>query len=321
MRCLVTGGAGFIGFHLCQRLIESHDVMILDNFNSYYDVSLKEFNARELKNLGVVIVRENILNFNKIQDIMNKIDIVIHLAAQPGVRYSVDHPLEVYKINVDGTLNLLEAARRNNISLFVFASSSSIYGNCRELPIKEDHPTQPISPYGFSKLIGEKAIKFYNLYSNLPTVIFRFFSVIGARQRPDMGLYKFIFNILNNKPLTIFGDGNQTRDWSNVKNVVEVISKSIENPNVLNKTLNIGHGLKTSVNEIINILENKIGRKAKIINVSKNIAEPLNTQADINKIKNLLDYSPKYSLEEAIESEIDFIKSWKNILESKEPRT
>lgn len=310
MKCLVTGGIGFIGFHLCSKLIETHDVAVIDNLNPYYNLKIKNLNSKELKSLGVKVFNEDILNYTKIKEIMKGIDVVFHLAAQPGVRYSVDHPLKVYKINVEGTINLLQSAKENQISKFIFASSSSVYGNCTELPIKETTPTNPISPYGLSKLVAEKYVKFYEEFYNLPYVIFRFFTVVGARQRPDMGLFKFITNMLSDKEITIFGDGNQTRDWSNVKNVVDACLKALDNPEADNQTLNIGHGKRTSVNEIIGILENKLHKKAKLINVERKIVDPLDTQADISKIVSILGYKPTYSLEEAIEKEIEYIKEF-----------
>jgi nucleoside-diphosphate-sugar epimerase len=286
----------------------------MDNFNSFYNVRLKKLNGEELKQCGVKIIKADILNYNEVREIVKNMDVIFHLAAQPGVRYSLEHPLEVFKINVEGTVNLLQAIKEEKrISLFLYASSSSVYGNCTEFPIKETAPTHPISPYGLSKLVGEKYVKFYKEFYNLPTTILRFFTVTGARQRPDMGLYKFISNILYNKPITIFGDGSQTRDWSNVLNVVEACLKALDNPKGIGETFNVGHGKKTSVNKIIEILENAIGKKAEIVYEEKNLADPQDTQADISKITALLNFKPIYSLTEAIESEIEFIKNLSSI--------
>ncbi len=307
MKCLVTGGAGFIGFHLSSQLIKSYEVIVVDDFNPYYNVKLKEINAKELNDLGVEVINVDILKFDKIREITKKSEIVFHLAAQPGVRYSVDNPLRVHKINVEGTLNLLEAARKNNISLFVNVSSSSVYGNCTELPIKESTLKNPISPYGLSKLIGEYYVNFYYEFHNLPAINLRLFTVIGARQRPDMGLYKFIYSIIKDKNLTIYGDGNQTRDWSNVKNVVDACLKLLNKSDLAGNVFNVGHGKRTSVNKVIKILEEKIGKKAIISREQRNIADPLDTQADISKIMKYLDYKPKYSIVEAIEKEIEYV--------------
>ncbi len=308
LKCLVTGGIGFIGFNLCRKLIESHEVIALDNFNAYYDVKLKEMNKEDLVQKGIKVIKEDILNYEKVKRITKDIDIIFHLAAQPGVRYSLAHPLEVFKTNVDGTLNILECARKNKISRFIFASSSSVYGNSTELPLKEDSEVHPIAPYGLSKLVCENYIHFYYKHYNLPTVIFRLFSVVGERQRPDMGIYKFIINLLRDTPLTIFGDGTQTRDWCNVKNVVDAFIKAIDNPKIIGETLNIGHGERISVNKIIEIIENFIGKRAKRLYTKRNEADMLHTQADLSKITKLLNYQPKYSIEEGIKSEIEFIQ-------------
>ncbi len=312
----MTGGVGFIGFHLCNRLAQYHKVIVVDNFNSYYNPKLKEFNADELKRLGVEIVKEDILNYEKLSNIMENIDIVFHLAAQPGIRYSVENPQEIFKINTEGTLKVLEAAKKRNVSLFIFASSSSVYGNCTQFPIKESTGLNPISPYGLSKEIGERYIKYYSTNYKLPTVILRLFSVVGARQRPDMALSKFIFNLLNDKPLPLYGDGTQTRDWINVKNVVDIflkINEQWESVNITNDVFNIGNGIKTNLNNIIKILEKKIGKQAKIITTEKDPADILHMQADISKINNIFNYKPRYLLGEAIESEIEFINSWSGI--------
>lgn len=306
MKLLITGGAGFIGYHLCDEMVKENQVTIYDNINNYYNVKLKEKNLADLKKNGVNFIKGDILDAQKLLDSIKNYNCVIHLAAQPGVRYSSKFPLITNNINLNGTLNVLEAIRKNPEIKLIFSSSSSVFGDLGKKSINENLPRNPLSIYGISKYACEEYVKHYEKFYDLNIVSIRPFTVSGERQRPDMALFKFIDLMYNDREIIIFGDGNQTRDWGNVKNIIAAFKKCAELEDLKGQFFNIGNGKSFSVLELINLISKYLNKEPKLKFVEKSSIEPYHTLADISKAKTLLNYIPKFSFEDAIESEISF---------------
>lgn len=313
-KILVTGGAGFIGHHLIKYLLEKElNVVIYDCFSDYYSPILKWKNARDLEKLGAKIIDGNILNKKMLSRTLQreKIEKIIHLAAQPGVRYSTANPEMALRINVEGTSNILSASRENNISKVVITSSSSVFGNTIYMPIDENHPTNPVSFYGVSKLTTEGLVAVCNhLYPEFDTTIIRPFTVVGARQRPDMAINIFVSKVMNGESITVFGDGNQTRDWTHVENMAQAFYLALFKPQAKHQIFNIGAGTRISVNNMLEMVAEVTNNELEITYAEFNKADVKDTFANINKAKKLLGYKPKKTLYEAIE---DFARYWKNI--------
>lgn len=313
-KIMITGGAGFIGYHLSRYLLQKElEVIVYDNFSDYYSPILKWKNARDLKQLGVKIIQGDILDrrFLEKSITQNKIERIIHLAAQPGVRYSTQNPEMALKINVEGTSNVLSTSRENGVKRVVITSSSSVFGETTYMPIDEQHPTNPVSFYGVSKLTKEKLVAVCNhLYPEFETVIIRPFTVVGARQRPDMAINIFVSRILNGEQITIFGDGTQTRDWTHVENMVQAFYLALFEPKGNQQIFNIGAGTRISVNEVLDLITEVTNKIPNIKYAELNKADVKDTFADISKARNLLGYQPKKSILNAIE---DFDNYWKNV--------
>jgi len=308
MGCLVTGCAGFIGSHLAEKLIQlGFEVIGIDSFTNYYDRRIKEANVQGLLKSGnFTLIREDLLNMD-LNRVLEGIDYIFHHAAQPGVIASWGRRFETYlNNNILATQRLLESATKIALKSFIFASSSSVYGDC-ELPMREDRLLSPVSPYGVSKLACENLCYSYWKNFGVPVVSLRYFTVYGPRQRPDMAFHKFIRAMLKGKEITIYGDGNQTRDFTYIKDAV--------NSNILvmekacpGETFNIGGGSCISINGVIELLEEIIEKKAKIRYIEKRKGEMQATWADIEKAKNMLGYSPRSDLKEGLGKEIEWIK-------------
>ncbi|WP_287586732.1 GDP-mannose 4,6-dehydratase [Candidatus Borrarchaeum sp.] len=309
-RILITGGAGFIGSHLAEALVEHNNIVkIYDNFNPFY--FNKEANIKRLKEAkNCTLIKGDILDLNSLkQAIGNDTELIFHIAAQPGVRFSVETPFKTNEINVTGTLNMLVAVQNSNVEKLINASSSSVYGTPQYLPIDEKHPTNPVSPYGASKLAAEKYCKaFYRIYG-INVCSLRFFTVYGPRQRPDMAIHIFTQQILKNESPTIFGDGNQTRDFTFVDDTVSGIIASAEAKDTAGEDFNLGKGERCSVNNLISLL----------IKITGNAVEPnwtkimkgdvSHTWADITKAKKMLGYDPQTSIETGLEEFVEWYKS------------
>jgi len=308
MRCLVTGCAGFIGSHLAEKLVESgFEVIGVDSFTDYYDQRIKEANVQGLlKSPNFTLVREDLLatDLNKL---LEGVDYIFHHSAQPGVIASWGRRFETYlNNNILATQRLLESAKEIPLKSFIFASSSSVYGDC-ELPMREDRLLLPVSPYGVSKLACENLSYSYWKNFGVPVVSLRYFTVYGPRQRPDMAFHKFIKAILKREEITIYGDGNQTRDFTYIDDAV--------NSNILvmekactGEIFNIGGGSYISVNGTIKLLEEIIEKKAQIKYTEKRKGDMQATWADIKKAKKMLGYSPRFDLKEGLLKEIEWIK-------------
>lgn len=298
-KVMITGGAGFIGSHLADRLVETGSkVVVYDNFNDFY--TGKDKNIEQLQNHpNFTLVRGDILKYRHLRETMRGADIVFHLAAQPGVRYSLLHPVETNNVNTVGTLNVLEAARENEIVKLVYASSSSVYGNQERLPIKETAETYPISPYGASKLAAEHYHRIYHQTYGLNIVTLRYFTVYGPRQRPDMAIYRFIRQIHENKPLTIYGDGTQTRDFTYIDDTVQGTIASAETEDIGGEVFNLGSGSRITLNDLLKLLAELIG-DFEILYEAKKKGDVAHTLADISKAKTMLGYKPRVDLKKGL---------------------
>jgi len=306
---LVTGGAGFIGSNLCERLIKGgHKVICFDNFNSFYNPKIKEDNIKELKNSSdFLLVKGDILDKDLLREIFsrNQISKIVHLAALPGVRTSFLLPESYIDVDIKGTVNLLEAAKRYNISQFIFGSSSSVYGIGSEVPFNENEKGMiTISPYSSSKRSAEIFCETYSKIYKIPITILRFFTVYGPRQRPEMAIHKFTRFMKQGKSIPMFGDGESARDYTYIDDIVEGISTSMEKVFDF-QIFNLGNSNTTKLKELIKILGKKLCVSPRVEKLSDQIGDVPITFADIKKAKEFLGWSPKISFEKGIDN---FIK-------------
>lgn len=321
MNILITGGAGFIGSTLADKLlkIESNNVIVIDNFNDYYSPKLKEKNIKHnLDNKNYKLYRGDICDKNLLSKIFeeNQIDVVVHIAASAGVRPSIENPLSYVKNNIEGTVNIVEVMKENGIKKIVFASSSSIYGNCKEEIFSEDlKVSEPISPYAASKSACEQFLYTYSKLFDIQVVALRFFTVFGPRQRPDLAIRKFIDLIKENKPIPVYGDGTTIRDYTYVDDIVDGIISAINYNDTPYEIINLGGGAPVSLNQMIETIEKVLNKKATIEHLPMQLGDVNKTAADITKAKKLLNYNPKTSFKEGIIKFIEWEKSngiWKN---------
>jgi len=308
MRCLVTGCAGFIGSHLSEKLVESgFEVVGIDSFTDYYDQKIKEANVEGLvKSHNFTLVKKDLLGVD-LDKLLEGVDHILHHAAQPGVIASWGARFEAYiNNNILATQRLLEATKKVSLKSFIFASSSSVYGDC-ELPMREDTLLSPVSPYGVSKLACESLCYSYWKNFEIPVVSLRYFTVYGPRQRPDMAFHKFIRAMLKGDEITIYGDGNQTRDFTYIEDAVKANFLVMEK-DCSGEVFNIGGGTHTKVNEVTGLLEKLIGKKARIKHINPQKGDMRDTLADIGKAKRLLNYDPRFDLTEGLKKEIEWLK-------------
>ncbi len=313
---LVTGGAGFIGSHLVERLVEKgYLVICLDNFNDYYDPRLKENNiSGVVENSNFKLIRGDILDLPLLEDIFsgtqnstpNK---VVHLAAMAGVRSSIVNPEPYVDVDVKGTVNLLETAKKYNVEQFIFASSSSVYGLNEKTPFREDDPVDlQISPYATAKRAAEIFCKTYNNLYGMPVTILRFFTVYGERQRPDMAIRKFTKLIIEDKPIPMFGDGSSLRDYTYISDCIDCIVSAIDFPKDF-EIINIGSGITISLKELIRILEKVTRKKISIKQFNMQPGDLPTTYADISKARKLFGYSPRVTIKEGIKRFFEWYKN------------
>jgi len=301
MRVLVTGGAGFIGSHLVDALVARGDtVTVLDNLSNGSMDNLKN----HTNNPGLRFIQGDIRDAKAIENAVAGVDAIIHEAAVISVPLSIENPKLTHSVNVEGTLALLKASLDRGIKRFVFASSSGIYGEQTQLPISEDAPPKPLSPYGSSKLVAEQNCrKFYEL-EGLETVCLRHFNVYGPRQTGEYAgvMTKFLERLRTNKSPVIYGDGEQTRDFIYVGDVVDVTLLALEREGLAGKTLNVGTGRAASINELCGIFLRFTGKTGlKPIYEAPRSGDIRHSQADIANMRKLLDYEPKVSLEQGVE--------------------
>lgn len=308
-KILITGGVGFIGSHLAEKLLElGHEVIILDNLDPYYDVGIKEKNIEiMLRNGNCNFIKGDILDEERLDKIVKDgINFIFHEAAQPGVRASVENPLKPNEVNVRGTLNVLEAARKADVERVINASSSSVYGKVEYLPFDEKHPTQPLSPYGVSKLVAEHYCRVYNDLYGLPTVSLRYFTVYGPRMRPDLAIPIFTKALFRTESPTIFGDGEQTRDLTYIEDIISANLKLLGTDKADGESLNIGSGKRVSVNQLFESLRQLTGENVEPICGEEIKGDAKHTLSNSEKARQLIGYEPTMSIEAGLEKFVEW---------------
>lgn len=312
MKILLTGGAGFIGSHLAEALLkEGHSLIIVDNFNDYYEPRRKEENLGAIRdNSRLEVVRADIRDRERMEALFShhRFPAVIHLAARAGVRPSLQHPLLYQDVNVGGTLVLLDAARAAGTERFLFASSSSVYGDCPRLPLRESEPClQPVSPYGLSKLSAEYLCRVFHRQYGLRIGVMRFFTVYGPRQRPDMAVHAFSRLILEGSEIPVFGDGTSRRDYTFIDDIVAGIT-SVLGGEFEFEIFNLGGGHSITLAELIDLLGEKLGKQPVLKRLPFQPGDVMATLADIDKAGGMLGYRPETSPAEGIEAFIDWFR-------------
>lgn len=314
MTILVTGGAGFIGGHLAERFLRTgHDVVVLDSMHPYYDLKIKEHTLdlhRELADeydQDYRFVEDDVRNEAVVETLVKEADYVYHQAARAGVRDSVAEPRVYNAVNVDGTLNILDAARDTDIERIVVASSSSVYGGREEyLPFSETDPTLPVSPYGASKLAAERYVSAYHEVYDLPTVSLRYFTVYGPRMRPNMAISNFVSRCANGDPPVVYGDGSQTRDFTYIDDVVEANERLLSTDVADGETMNIGSSDNIDIHTLATTVQDQLAPDLEIEYAERYKADADHTHADISKANEILDYDPEHTIREGVSKFIDW---------------
>src|SRR2546430_11700992 len=315
MRILVTGGAGFIGSHLVEKLLrDGHDVAILDDFNDFYDPQVKRANiAAVAKDIAVHDV--DLRDAGKVAGLFRKekFDAIANLAARAGVRPSIQQPQLYYDTNVAGTLHLLEASRRSSVERFIFASSSSVYGAAKKVPFSEaEHLTQTLSPYAATKIGGEFLCSTYSHLYKIRVVALRYFTVYGARQRPDLAIHQFTRKINAGEAIDQFGDGTTRRDYTYIDDIIQGTLASLKYDGPAFDVFNLGENDTIQLRDLIAAIENTLGKKAKINRLPEQPGDMPLTCADISKARKLLCYKPTTRLSDGLPRFIEwFLRSAK----------
>jgi UDP-glucuronate 4-epimerase len=313
MRILVTGGAGFIGSHLIKRLVSNgHAVAIIDDFNDFYDPQIKRANiAAVAKDIAIHDV--DLRDAQRVSKVFRneKFDAVFHLAARAGVRPSIQQPQLYYDANVAGTLHLLEAAHANAVERFIFASSSSVYGAAKTIPFsEEEHLTQTLSPYAATKIAGEFLCSTYSHLYNMRTVALRYFTVYGARQRPDLAIHQFTRKIYQGEAIDQFGDGTTRRDYTYIDDIIEGTMAALNYDASMFNVFNLGESDTIQLKDLISAIEKELGKQAKINRLPEQPGDMPMTCADISKARKLLGYNPQTKFEDGLPKFVDwFLKS------------
>ena len=314
-KILVTGSSGFIGFHLARRLLqEGYEVCGIDNMNSYYDISLKERRLEvleEYENFNFELI--DISNYSAFKSIFldNNFSFIFHLAAQAGVRYSFENPQAYIDSNLTGFINLLELCKAFSIGKLFYASSSSVYGDLDKIVLKETDPCRPISLYGFTKKMNEElADNFYKLF-NINSVGLRFFTVYGPWGRPDMAYYKFTKNIMNNKKIDVFNNGNHSRSFTYIDDIVNSIFdlfKIYKEESKFNEIFNIGGSGSIRLEDFILNIEQLCAKKSVKNYISSQEGDVKNTNADCSKIFKKINYKPSTDIKEGLSNFFEWYK-------------
>ena len=311
---LVTGGAGFIGSHLVGRLLGEGGwrVSVVDDFNDFYDPALKRRNVEPYAGRDDFRLHEaDIRDGAALERVFAGagFDCVVHLAARAGVRPSLAEPVLYAGTNIGGTVNLLEAARAHGVRQFVFGSSSSVYGENEKVPFAEDDPvTRPISPYAATKAAGELLCHTYSHLFGLRSVCLRFFTVYGARQRPDLAVHKFARLIAAGEPVPVFGDGTTRRDYTYVDDIIAGVRAAMDYEASPYEVINLGESRTVSLSELIALLERELGRRALIDRQPPQPGDVPQTFADISKARRLLGYDPQTPIEDGIRRFVEWFK-------------
>jgi len=310
MRLLVTGGAGFIGSHLVDRLVsEGHDVTVIDSFNDYYDPEIKRANIAGAAPQLTKLIEGNIRDAKLIDETFSEgnFDCVVHLAARAGVRPSIKDPRVYIETNIDGTFNLLEAARVHKVRRFLFASSSSVYGVNKKVPFAETDPIlRTISPYAATKMAGEQLCSNYSHLFGIEIACIRFFTVYGPRQRPDLAISKFTSKMLNGESIHRYGDGSTARDYTYVDDIVTGVMSALNLEHCEFEIFNLGGNRVVTLNELITAVEKATGKTAIIEELPEQPGDVPLTNADISKSQEMLNYSPSTTIEQGVERFVEW---------------
>jgi len=308
-RFLLTGGAGFIGSHIVKRLVgEGAVVRVVDNLSTGQVARLEDLRC------SIEYVEADLADNLVSDEVVKDVDYVLHQAAIPSVQRSVRDPIGTNRANVTATLNLLESCRKAKVRRFVYAASSSAYGDTEVLPKSEEMPPNPLSPYALQKLAGEHYCKLYYSLYGLETVCLRYFNVFGPGQDPHSEysavIPKFISKLLINELITVYGDGEQSRDFTYVENVVDANLLALQATKACGKVLNVGCGERITLNALIQLLEEIVGVKAKVSYSASKPGDVRHSLADINLARRLLEYEPKVMVKEGLRRTVEaFVKS------------
>jgi len=313
MKILVTGAAGFIGSAVAKRLKEAgHEVVGIDNFNEYYDVSLKRERVNALLS-GVTVIEGDITDRAFLQSVFSshQFDAVAHLAAQAGVRYSLEHPEVYVQSNVVGTQTLLEAMKQHGVKQMVYASTSSAYGDSSQVPFKEDEPAdRPVSIYAATKRSGELIAHSYAHLYGIDITALRFFTVYGPWGRPDMALFKFTDAILQGEPIDVYNNGNHRRDFTYIDDIVAGFVRALEKKLPGFEIINLGNGSPVHLLEFIEVLEKELGTSAQKNMLPMQEGDVFETYADTHKAHTLLGFEAKTSVEEGVKNFVAWYRSY-----------
>lgn len=308
MKALVTGAAGFIGSHLSEALTAAgQDVVGIDCFTDYYAREIKERNLAELRKRRQFSFVETPLQTTPLDPLLEGVTHIYHLAAQAGVRKSWGDDFRTYTShNVDSTQRLLEAVKGRKIHRFVYASSSSVYGDVATIPMREDAYLQPLSPYGVTKLAAEHLCHLYYANYKVPTVSLRFFTVYGPRQRPDMAFHRFIRAAYEGRPISLYGDGGQTRDFTYIADIVQA-NVAAGDRGTPGAVYNIGGGSRVSVLDVLELIRKLTGRSLEVRQEETQKGDMRDTFADTSRARADLGFSPRYSLEQGLANECTWL--------------
>ena len=310
MKTLVTGAAGFIGSHLAERLLQDgHEVCGVDKFLKNYPRQWKEQNLSGLLRHPRFRFIEGDLVRLSLPELIDETVYVFHLAAQPGVRASWGREFDQYTHNnVLATQKLLEACKGGRIQKFVFASSSSVYGDTTDLPMRENGVTRPVSPYGMTKLAGEHLCYLYYKAFQVPVVSLRYFTVYGPRQRPDMGFHIFMRSLLLDEELPLYDDGEQTRDFTFYSDIVSGTLAAAQYPG-LGEIFNLGGGCRTTLNEALQTLETIAGKKLRMKKLPRQAGDVRHTEAELGRARDRLGFNPRVGLVEGLRQEWEWLRA------------
>ncbi|MEO6393400.1 MAG: GDP-mannose 4,6-dehydratase [Pyrinomonadaceae bacterium] len=311
---LITGGAGFIGSHLVDRLLSEGgwNVTVLDDFNDFYDPAIKRRNiSGHLKHTNYHLVQSDIRDLDELKTVFDEGEFshIVHLAARAGVRPSLDQPLLYEATNVRGTVNLLELARQHKVEQFVFGSSSSVYGINAKVPFAEDDPIrQPISPYAATKAAGELLCHTYTHLYGIRCICLRFFTVYGARQRPDLAIHKFTKLISAGRSIPVFGDGTTRRDYTYIDDIISGVRATMDYTATDYEVINLGESRTVELRELIALIETNLGKSAIIDRQPLQPGDVPQTFADVSKARQLLGYNPHTQIEDGIAKFVEWFK-------------
>jgi len=313
MNILVTGGAGFIGGHLAESFVEAgHDVTTLDVLEPFYDLGLKEHNI-EIANKAAAetdgsyeFIEGSTTDSELVDDIVEDIDVVYHQAAQAGVRASVDEPTKVTEYNINGSQTILEAARKHGVDRVINASSSSVYGKPQYLPYDEAHPTEPVSPYGASKLAVEHYMRVYNEVYGLPTVSLRYFTVYGPRMRPNMAISNFVSRCMRGESPEIYGDGEQTRDFTYIEDVIDANHRLLTDTSADGEVMNIGSTDNIDIATLAEVVRDETNPTLDVEYTNPREGDAEHTHAEISKATDLIGYKPSREIREGVREFIEW---------------